>query len=98
MRVGIVPGCAVKKEITIEECLLPINATLFGVNFDPPHQMVHACECGDDTDISVSEELYEAMRQHFAAHRWLLDSPPNAPREAGAVAPSLHADVGREVE
>ena len=77
MRVGIVPGCAVKKEITIEECLLPINATLFGVNFDPPHQMVHACECGDDTDISVSEELYEAMRQHFAAHRWLLDSPPN---------------------
>ena len=26
------------------------------------------------------------------------DRKANAPREAGAVAPSLHADVGREVE
>ena len=65
------------KTVSIEEALLPINAALYGERFDPPHQMVHACECGDDTDISVSEELYEAMRQHFAAHRWLLDSPPN---------------------
>ena len=63
------------KEITIEECLLPINAALYGSNFDPPHQMVHACECGTPGEICVSEELYEAMRQHFAANRSALDAP-----------------------
>jgi len=76
----------VKKEITIEECLLPINATLFGVNFDPPHQMVHACECGDDTDISVSEELLFARERTEGWTVWGNEVEANAEAQTRRVA------------
>lgn len=54
------------KTISIEEALIPINAKLFGDNFDPRFQTVHAFDCGGG-DICVSEELYQAMCNHFAA-------------------------------
>ena len=73
-------GGGIMKTVSIEEALLPINAALYGERFDPPHQMVHACECGTPGEICVSEELYDAMRQHFAANRSAFDAA-----NAGAV-------------
>ena len=43
----------------------------------------------------IVHEPWARVRRAMRVFGWVSH---NAPREAGAVAPSLHADVGREVE
>ncbi len=71
------------------------RAALFAVRPPEPERPVLALPRRNLREAAVMMAALESLAMSQGV--FIIRPRPNAPREAGAVAPSLHADVGQEI-